>query len=176
MLTRSTTPPKLSAAPIGYWIITGLAPILQASHADLTGDLKAGAREGIYQRSRLRVVLLVMQGALSVVLLVGAGLFVRSLNHVRDVRLGYDVDPVLLVDLNMRGVELDSARAAELRRRLLERAQSTPNVRSATLQIGVPFWSTHSMNLFVAGAIESCGSICHTIDEAVANAKRMEGG
>ena len=139
------------AAAVAAGLITGLAPILQASHADLTGDLKAGAREGIYQRSRLRVLLLVIQGALSVVLLVGAGLFVRSLNHVRDVRLGYDVDPVLLVDLNMRGVELDSARAVALRRRLLERAQFTPNVRSATLQIGVPFWSTWSMNLFVAG-------------------------
>ena len=37
-------------------------------------------------------------------LLVGAGLFVRSLGNVRAVRLGYDVDPVLLLNVNMRGV------------------------------------------------------------------------
>src|SRR5262249_50991665 len=72
--------------------LTGIAPILQARRADLTDDLKAGAREGTYQRSRLRIALLVMQGALSVILLVGAGLFVRSLNHVRNIRLGYDAD------------------------------------------------------------------------------------
>src|SRR5438874_1364315 len=61
-------------------LLTGLAPILQASRADLTADLKTGSREGSYQRSGLRAGLLVMQAALSVMLLVGAGLFVRSLN------------------------------------------------------------------------------------------------
>jgi predicted permease len=92
-----------------------------------------------------------MQGALSVVLLVGAGLFVRSLNNVRNVWLGFDAGPVLIVDLNMRGVQLDSVHEVDLRRRLLERARATPNVRSATLQIGIPFWSTWSQGLFVAG-------------------------
>src|SRR5881398_420804 len=57
-------------------------------------------------------------------LLIGAGLFVRSLRHVRAVPLGYDVDPVLLVDLNMRGVQLDSAHGVALRRDLLETAQA----------------------------------------------------
>jgi predicted permease len=132
-------------------LLTGLAPILQASRADLTADLKAGAREGIYQRSRLRATLLLLQGALSVMLLVGAGLFVRSLTNVRNIRLGFDADPVLLVELNMRGVQLDSVQDVDLRRRLLERAQTTPNVQSATLQIGVPFWSTWSMGLYVSG-------------------------
>ncbi|HEV2180876.1 MAG TPA: ABC transporter permease, partial [Gemmatimonadaceae bacterium] len=107
------------AAALGAGFVTSLAPILQANRADLTSDLKSGAREGTYQRSRLRTGLLVAQGALSVLLLVGAGLFVQSLNHVRRIRLGYDVDPVLVVELNMRGVTLDSARAVALRHRLL---------------------------------------------------------
>ncbi len=132
-------------------LLTGLAPLLQASRADLTADLKAGAREGIYQRSRLRATLLLLQGALSVMLLVGAGLFVRSLTNVRNIRLGFEADPVVLVDLNMRGVQLDSVQEVDLRRRLLERAQTTPNVQSATLEIGVPFWSTWSMGLYVSG-------------------------
>jgi len=132
-------------------LLTGLAPVMQASRADLTGDLKSGAREGMYQRSRLRVTLLLLQGALSVILLVGAGLFVRSLNHVRSIRLGFDADPVVVVGLNMRGVQLDSVQQVDLRRRLLERATATPNVESATLQIGIPFWSTWSQRLTVAG-------------------------
>src|SRR5437879_6727809 len=72
-------------------LLTGLAPGLQALRLNLVGDLKAGAREGSYRRSRMRVGLLVAQGALSVVLLVGAGLFVRSLQNVRGIPLGYDV-------------------------------------------------------------------------------------
>ena len=139
------------AAAILAGLLTGLAPMLQATRADLTGDLKSGAREGMYQRSRLRVGLLLMQGALSVMLLVGAGLFVRSLNNVRNIRLGFDADPVVVVDLNMRGVQLDSVQQVDLRRRLLERATTTPNVQSATLQVGIPFWSTWSIGLYVSG-------------------------
>ncbi len=131
-------------------LLTGLAPAL-TQHADVAGDLKAGAREGTFQRSRVRIALLVLQGALSVVLLVGAGLFVRSLRHVRVIPLGYDVDPVLLVDLNLRGTQLDSGRNVELRRELLETAQAIPGVEHASRQLTVPFWSTWNMDLHVAG-------------------------
>jgi putative ABC transport system permease protein len=115
-------------------LLTGLAPILQASRANLTADLKSGAREGSFQRSRLRTTLLIVQGALSVMLLVGAGLFVRSLDHVRNIRLGYDVDPVLIADVNMRGVQLDSVHKVQLRQRLLATALSTPGVENASFQ------------------------------------------
>jgi len=131
-------------------LLTGLAPAL-TQHADVAGDLKAGAREGTFQRSRVRIALLVLQGALSVVLLVGAGLFVRSLRHVRVIPLGYDVDPVLLVDLNLRGTQLDSGRNVELRRELLETAQAIPGVEHASRQLTVPFWSSWNMDLHVAG-------------------------
>jgi predicted permease len=83
-----------------------------------------------------------VQGALSVVLLVGAGLFVRSLWHARDLRLGYDVDPVLIVDLDMRGVKLDSAHAVALRQQLLEQARHLPGVEHAALHISIPFLRT----------------------------------
>ena len=138
-------------------LLTGLAPVWQSRRADLAHDLRAGAREGTYQRSRTRAVLLVVQGALSVVLLVGAGLFVRSLRHVRELRLGYDVDPVLVVELNMRGVKLDSARAVALRRQLLEQTQNLPGVERAALHASIPFLRTLdgrngiSVDLRVAG-------------------------
>jgi putative ABC transport system permease protein len=138
------------AAAIGVGLLTGLAPVLQARKANLTADLKAGAREG-HARSRARTFLLVFQGALSVVLLVGAGLFVRSLNKVQGLRLGYDVDPVLLVSMNLRGEKLDSARHVELRERLLRTALSVPGVASASRQTAVPFWSNSSTNLYVEG-------------------------
>ncbi|HJU72394.1 MAG TPA: ABC transporter permease, partial [Gemmatimonadaceae bacterium] len=61
-------------------LLTVIAPAFLATRSDLATTMKAGAREGTYRASRMRSALLVMQGALSVVLLVGAGLFVRSLN------------------------------------------------------------------------------------------------
>jgi predicted permease len=138
-------------AAVVVGLLTGLAPIFQARRADLTSDLKAGMREGTYGRSRARTALLVLQAALSVMLLVGAGLFVRSLRNVQSVRLGFDVDPVLLVTPNMRGVTLDSAATVALRRRLLDAAKSTPGVENASLQSAVPFWSTTSVGLYVEG-------------------------
>ena len=132
-------------------LLTGLAPIWQARRVNLTGDLKSGAREGTYHRSRLRVTLLVLQAGLSVLLLVGAGLFVRSLNNVQSIRLGYDADRVLLVNLNMRGVTLDSAAASALRMRLFDAAKTTPAIEHVSFQRTVPFWGHSSTNLFVQG-------------------------
>ena len=139
----------LAAVVAGF--LTGLAPIVQTRRADLSGDLKAGDREGGVHRSRTRVALLVLQGALSVVLLVGAGLFVRSLANARLEPLGYDVDPVLMVDLQMRGVKLDSAANVALRERLLEEAGTIPGVAYASRRVTEPFWSTWSTDLHVEG-------------------------
>jgi len=132
-------------------LLTGLAPVLQTRHASLTADLKTGVREGTARRSRLRVGLLVFQAALSVVLLVGAGLFVRSLHNVREVPLGYDAERVLAVDLHLRGVALDSAANVTLRDRLLAEAQAIPGVTHAARRLTMPFWSTWNTDLYVAG-------------------------
>ena len=138
-----------SALVVG--LLTGLVPALQAGRQALAPTLKAGVREGTYQRSRTRTVLLILQGALSVVLLVGAGLFVRSLYNVRSLRLGYDVDPVLYIHPNPRGARLSPRETADLARRLAEEAESMPDVASAARGISVPFWSTESTGFFVPG-------------------------
>ena len=132
-------------------LFTGMAPILQARQADLTNDLKSGVREGSIHRSRARVGLLVLQGALSALLLVGAGLFVRSLHHVETLSLGYSADSVLTVGLQMRGVKLDSAGEVALRRRLLAEAQTLPGVSHAARRITMPFWSSWNTDIYVAG-------------------------
>lgn len=132
-------------------VLMGLAPMIQATRVDLTSDLKSGEREGSFRRSRTGVVLLVLQGALSVVLLVGAGLFVRSVRNIDAIPLGYDVDPVLIVNVNMRGTTLDSAQTVALRHRLLDAARTTPGVENASLQVGVPFWSSWSVGMYVDG-------------------------
>ena len=132
-------------------LLTGLAPAMHAGRGDIAAALKAGAREGTYQRSRTRVALLVMQGALSVVLLVGAGLFVRSLRNVRSLDLGYDGSRVAYVEPRMRGVKLDSIQSGELRRRLIDAATALPYVEAGSRTLTVPFWSSITTDLFVAG-------------------------
>ena len=132
-------------------ILAGILPALDAGRGDLAGSLKAGTREDGYRQSRSRSILLVTQTALSVVLLVGAGLFVRSLQAVRSLRLGYDVDRIDYVEGSMRGVKLPRERQLALANDLLQTARTAPGVENATLVVSVPFYSTEGRSLFVAG-------------------------
>ena len=138
-------------AAIVTGVLTGMAPAVMLRRDDLTTALRAGAREGTYHRSRLRIALLVLQGALSVVLLVGAGLFVRSLRNVRGLDLGYDPSSVLYVEAQMRGVRLAPEAREELHDRLRERAAQLPLAAHAARGIAVPFWMSITQTLSVAG-------------------------
>ena len=140
-----------TVAIISAALLTGLAPALQSGRDDLTTSLKAGQREGTYTRSRLRAALLVLQGALSVLLLVGAGLFVRSLQNVRSMRVGYDVDNVLYVSPTLRGVTLSDTAEVLLKQQLLAEAKAMPGVVNAARQVTVPFNWTSITSLFVPG-------------------------
>jgi len=132
-------------------VVTGVVPAWYAARSDVAGALKAGVREGTYHRSRFRTGMLVLQIGLSVVLLVGAGLFVRSLRHAVASPLGFEPERVLYVDVEMREVSLDSVTATALRERLLAAAQRLPAVEAASRQVTVPFWTNWEDDLFVAG-------------------------
>ena len=132
-------------------VATGVAPALLATRHDLAPSFRAGAREGTYRHSRVRTMLLVAQTGLSAVLLVGAALFVSSLNHVRGMRMGFDAERVLIAYRNLRGAALDSSALVVQRRALLDAAQRVPGVRHAAWVSSVPFWSTGGTALFVPG-------------------------
>ena len=140
-----------AAAVLVVGVLTGMAPVFQSGRGDLTGALKAGAREGTYHKSRTRTALLLVQGALSVVLLVGAGLFVRSLDNVRSLRMGYDIAPILWIGVQERGEQLSPAEKTALRERLAETARGLPNVANATRAVTVPFYMTWDEGIFVPG-------------------------
>lgn len=151
VLTDPRTLVVTGLTAVAAGLLAGLAPLFQTNKTDLTRDLKSGVREGTYHGSRLRNGLLVLQGTLSVLLLVGAGLFVRSLSNVRDTPLGYDADRVAVVNLNMRGVTLDTTQTHELLLKLLGVATAIPGVQHAAIQVTMPFWSTWDTDLHVAG-------------------------
>jgi predicted permease len=131
--------------------LAGLVPALQSGRGDIALALKSGGREGALHRSRVQSTLLIFQAALSMLLLVGAGLFVRSLQNVHAVRLGYDADHVMFVDLRLRGLKLDSAGNVTLRNRLAERAAGMPGVEGAARGVTVPYYMTWNDDLFVEG-------------------------
>jgi putative ABC transport system permease protein len=153
-----------AATTILAGLMVGLVPALQARHTDVIGALKGAGRGSTSDRSRIRAVLLVLQGALSVVLLVGAGLFVRSLEHVRDVHLGFDIDRTLRVSVSpWQGTRLDPATQRVLAQRMVEVAQSTPGVTNAARAIGGPMVGAGNAPLFVPGL----GSVDHLGDFGV---------
>jgi hypothetical protein len=91
-------------------VASGLGPAVQASRADLAGDLAAGAK-GSARRSRVRSTLTALQAALSMVLLIGAGLFVRSVGEVRRQDLGLDVDRLVLAQLEFDDASIPGSSA-----------------------------------------------------------------
>jgi predicted permease len=132
-------------------LVTGLIPAAHALGADVNSALKAGEREGGGQRARVRTTLLLAQAGLSVVLLVGATLFVRSLRNVQQLDLGWDAKQVLLVGLDVRGVKLGPEELRALRERVIDRVRAMPGIVSASTLFSVPFQSTWSDAVFVPG-------------------------
>lgn len=138
VVTDARTLMFVGLAVVVAGVLTGLAPAWQAGRLDVTRFLRIGAREGMLQRSPLRATLLVIQSALSVLLLVAAGLFVRSLNEWRHLHMGYDVDRLLIVRMNMRGVRLDSARSEDLWQRITNASRTVPAVERVAFGMGIP--------------------------------------
>jgi putative ABC transport system permease protein len=132
-------------------IAAGLTPMLQVPSSTLIEDLKAGGRSGMIQRARTREMLMILQFALSAVLLVGAGLSTRSLHKVNTLRLGYDADSLLAVDLKLRGVPMDTVQRSLLRHKLLAAVKSIPGVEQASLELVPPLRSSPGPSLIADG-------------------------
>jgi predicted permease len=122
-------------------LLAGAIPAWELRRGDITPALKAGAGEGRYQRSRLRAGLLVGQIALTVVLVVGAGLFVRSLRNVEGQDFGIDLNHTLLVTTDLRAAGYSSAEINRAYSRMLESVQAFPGVEAAAATVGHPFGS-----------------------------------
>lgn len=138
----------------------GLVPALRASTPDLAAAMKAGVREGGGRTGRLRATLTVAQAALSVVLLVGAGLFVQSLRHVRALDLGLQPDRVLAFSVSRAGVgtiadTAERRREAERRAAYFESAvaelRRRPDVEYASVTIGLAFGGGFGDHIRVPG-------------------------
>jgi predicted permease len=113
-------------------VLFALAPALQATRVDVAEGLKTGTRNVRGARSPFSRPLIVAQIALSVVLLVDAGLFVRSLRNLRDVDTGFNPDQLLTFRVDPRLSGYDGNRIAAVYRELLVRLSAIPGVRGVT--------------------------------------------
>jgi predicted permease len=134
-------------------IIFGLAPALQSTKADLVPALKDEASVAGYRRSYLRSSLLVAQIALSLVLLVAAGLVIRALQQVRALDPGFDPrnGVMMSIDLGLQGY--DQAHGANFQRQMIERVRALPGVSGATLANFIPLSANYSStDVYLEGA------------------------
>jgi predicted permease len=157
---------RILGAVVAFSLLTGVlvsvVPAIQAGRREVSDALRSGSRAG-EARSALRAGLTVVQATLSVVLLVGAGLFVRSLQRVNAVDLGIEPDRVVTVELRYprpprapgetfsdwlaRGSAVERAR----HRRLVEVVRSVPGVERAAVSMTLPLNGGVSVGVWVPG-------------------------
>jgi predicted permease len=126
------------ALSLATGVVFGLLPSLQASRPDLTRALKDDARGQGFRRSRLRDLFVAGQIAMTMLLLVCAGLFLRALAHASTVHPGAEPERVQTATLDPRAFGRDDEQAREFYRRVLERVRAMPGVEGAGLAMMVP--------------------------------------
>ena len=140
-------------------VLLGLAPALRASKADLLSAMKdnASAVSDPRNKHRLGESLIVAQVAASVVLMIGAGLFVRTLTNFESHNFGFDQRNLLTFGLAPTRAGYHDARLVNLYTQLLDRIQALPGVRAATLIENAPFsgWSSKNSSVSVEGSAQN---------------------
>ena len=116
-------------------IVFGLAPALRASRPALIPALKDDAA-AFFERTKsfgLRNLLVVTQVALSVVLLIAAGLFLRSLRNAQTIDPGFDAEKIVTLPLNINLLRYTKPQGREFYRQVIDRVQAIPGIESASL-------------------------------------------
>ena len=132
--------------------VSGLFPAVQATRPELSIALKSSVRDGGQRRSLLRSSLIIAQSALSVVLLAGAGLFVRSLRGVESIDIGYEANRLVYASPQY-DAELGDRRA-EIQAGLpvaVDRIRRLPGVESVATSVFIPMNGLSWTDLFLPG-------------------------
>jgi predicted permease len=134
-------------------IIFGLAPAIQASRQDVRQGLKDDAgRSGAPGRSRMRSAFVVAQVALSMLLLIGSGLFICSLRNAHSIDIGFDARNRAPMSVNVQLSGYSEQRGGAFFEQLQDRVRSLPGITSATLASATPLSRFESRrNTFIEG-------------------------
>jgi predicted permease len=139
-------------------IVFGIAPALRATGVNLNDVLKQSGRSVSGSRSALSKSLLVVQVAISLVLLVGAGLFLRTLTNLRQVDVGFNPRNLLLFRINPQLNRYEEKRQIALYTQLLERIAAVPGVRAVALSNpALLSGGVNSTSIYVQGRVYEAG-------------------
>jgi predicted permease len=139
-------------------IVFGIVPALRATAVNLNDVLKQTGRSVAGSRSRLSKALLVVQVAISLVLLVGSGLFLRTLTNLRQVDVGFNPRNLLLFRINPQLNRYDETRQNSLYSQLLERIAAVPGVRAVALSNpALLSGSMNSTSIYIQGRAYEAG-------------------
>jgi putative ABC transport system permease protein len=140
----------------------GLAPAIRTTRAEPATLLQSGSRgsTGGKERFSLRRILVVSQVALSVVLLMGALLFVRSLRNLTTLNAGFQQSGILVASVDFEHLKIPEERSTEYKRDLVKRVQAIPGVESAADARMVPFGGNSSnQNIILEGSDQDAGVV-----------------
>jgi len=142
-------------------IVFGVVPALQASRPDLVVELKerTGQPGHAGRRVNLRNILVVAQVALSFVSLIGAGLFLRSLQNTERINPGFEAQDLVTLTTDVGAQGYDRVRGEEYQRRLLEKVRGLPGVRAAALSANLPMGGGFGRTVFPEGQEASAGAV-----------------
>jgi predicted permease len=134
-------------------VVFGLIPALRATQVDLASAMKENSRSVVASRTWLSKMLLITQVAVSVVLLIGAGLFVRTLQNLRSVDVGFNSSNILMFRVNPALNGYSAAQMAQLYARMQTAIEALPGVQSMSLtRTPLLSGSTSTTNIFRQGA------------------------
>ncbi len=139
-------------------IVFGIAPALRGTGMNVSSALKETSRSVVGGRSVLGKSLLVIQVAISLVLLIGAGLFLQTLQNLRHVDVGFNPQNLLLFRINPSLNRYDEKKMTGLYHDLIERIASVPGVRGVALSNpALLSGSINSTGIYVQGRVYSGG-------------------
>lgn len=145
-------------------VVFGLVPAIESTKTNLTTALRTTGNRTRVTRSHLRSLLVIGQVAVSLVLLIGAGLLVRGLQQAQSSDLGFDQKNLLVLSLDTP--DHDKARAATLYAQLSERLKVLPGIDSVSLAGIVPFAGTREAAIEIDGAGGSALSVSTNVVSA----------
>jgi len=129
--------------------IFGLAPAIQGARADLNDTLKEGGRSAAGMRSRLRSALVVVEIALSLILLIGAGLLIKSFLRLLNTDLGFNPEKVLSVQLSLpEQAYAEPQKRIAFFQQITERMKALPGVEVAATATGLPLSGNFATTTF----------------------------
>lgn len=140
-------------------VIIGLAPSIKVARPNLIEALKVGGRGGTvgWTRSPFRSLLVVTEVALALVALVGAGLFVRSMQSAQRIDPGFESKKLFVFAFDLGALHYEEGRGQQYFRAAMDRARSVPGVDSATIASNFPLGGGLGRTVFPEGQDEASG-------------------